>query len=109
MAGPPSREGVKAPLTVKRRKRQTEGSEYGAFIRRVLRAYSRRVAAGDVETLRDLAALADHVDQAITEAVAGLRDQGYSWSEIGARLGVSKQAAQQRWAARERETSGTET
>jgi len=97
MTGPPTRNNVKLPLTLKRRKREIEGSEYGAFVRRVLRAYSRRVAAGDVETLRDLIALSSEIDQAVTDAVAGLRTRGYSWSEIGDRLGVSKQAAQQRW------------
>ena len=32
-----------------------------------------------------------------TEAVKGLRDFGYSWAEIGSRLGITRQAAQQRW------------
>lgn len=97
-ASAPSRDSaVNLPLTLKRRKREVEGSEYGAFIRRVIRALSRRVAAGDVDALQDLAALADQVDQAVTEAVAGLRARGYSWTEIGDRLGISKQGAQQRW------------
>jgi hypothetical protein len=33
----------------------------------------------------------------MAEAVTGLRAHGYSWAEIGARLGISHQAAQQRW------------
>lgn len=33
----------------------------------------------------------------ITEAVTGLRAAGYSWAGIAARLGVPRQAAQQRW------------
>jgi hypothetical protein len=41
--------------------------------------------------------LADELDAAIAEAVRGLRARGYSWAEIGARLGITRQAAQQRW------------
>ena len=41
--------------------------------------------------------LADELDTAIAEAVNGLRKLGYSWAEIGSRLGISRQAAQQRW------------
>jgi hypothetical protein len=41
--------------------------------------------------------LAEEIDTAIAEAVKGLRSCGYSLAEIGARLGVTRQAAQQRW------------
>jgi hypothetical protein len=33
----------------------------------------------------------------MAEAVKGLRARGYSWGETGSRLGISRQAAQQRW------------
>jgi len=33
----------------------------------------------------------------VAVAVDGLRGSGYSWAEIAARIGVSRQAAQQRW------------
>ncbi|WP_433652082.1 hypothetical protein ACQP2C_06355 [Micromonospora zamorensis] len=92
---------VKRPLTpsVPRQKRRTvvENDEFAAFGRRIIRAHGRRVATGDVEALRDLVALSSVIDDAIGEAVIGLRAFGYSWSEIGSRLGISKQAAQQRW------------
>jgi hypothetical protein len=68
-------------LTPKRPGRQVENDEYGAFVRRGLRAYARRVGDGDVE------------------AVKGLRACGYSWAEIGSRLGITRQAAQQRCGA----------
>jgi hypothetical protein len=90
---------VKARLTPKRPRRQVENDEYGAFVRRVLRAYSRRVGDGDVEALVLLVGLAEEIDAAMAEAVKGLRARGYSWAEIGSRLGVSRQAAQQRWGA----------
>ena len=88
---------VKNPLTPKRAGRVRENDEYAAFARRVLRAYARRVATGDVEALTLMTDLADEIDAAIGQAVTGLRGFGYSWAEIGSRLGVTRQAAQQRW------------
>ena len=75
-----------------------ENSQYAAFARRILRAYARRISAGDIDALADITILAADIDNAIRQAVTGLRsDPGYSWAEIGARLGVTRQAAQQRW------------
>jgi hypothetical protein len=93
--------GVKAGLTPKQRRRTVENDEYGEFIRRILRAYSRRVADGDVEALSLMTGLVNELDNAIAEAVNGLRSRGYSWAEIGSRLGITRQAAQQRWGARD--------
>ena len=81
----------------KRSRRLVENDEYAAFVRRILRAYSRRVADGDVEALVLLVGLAEEIDTAMAEAVKTLGAHGYSWAEIGARLGISRQAAQQRW------------
>ncbi len=88
---------VKTPLTPKRPGRVRENDEYAAFARRVLHAYARRVAAGDVEALTLMTDLADEIDSAISQAVTGLRSFGYSWAEIGSRLGITRQAACQRW------------
>jgi hypothetical protein len=88
---------VKAALTPNRRRRVVENDEYAAFVRRAVAAYARRVAAGDVEALRDLVGLSADLDTALVNAVKGLRAFGYSWAEIGDRLGISRQAAQQRW------------
>jgi hypothetical protein len=88
---------VNDALTPKRRRPVTENSEYAAFARRILRAYSRRIATGDVESLTNLISLADDFNDAIQQAVNGLRATGYSWAEIGARLDITRQAAQQRW------------
>ncbi|MBF5032411.1 hypothetical protein IRY44_21895 [Micromonospora sp. ANENR4] len=95
---------VKKPLTpripVQRRRDVVENDAFAAFTRRIIRAHGRRVADGDVEALRDLVALSADLDDAIGEAVIGLRQFGYSWAEIGQRLGISRQAAQQRWGDR---------
>ena len=88
---------VKARLTPKRQRRQVENDEYTAFARRIVRAYSRRVGDGDVEALALMLGLAEEIDIALAEAVKGLRAHGYSWAEIGSRLGISRQAVQQRW------------
>ncbi|MEO3781313.1 hypothetical protein ABGB16_31875 [Micromonospora sp. B11E3] len=92
---------VKKTLTpirpVQRRREVVENDEFAAFARRIIRAHGRRVATGDVEALRDLVAMSTAIDDAVGQAVIGLRAFGYSWAEIGSRLGISRQAAQQRW------------
>src|SRR3954451_11196777 len=100
-----SKNTVKAALTPKPRKRsrrEVENREFDAFVRRILRAYARRVANGDVEALASLTALSAEVDAVTRLTVAGLRKgpYSYSWSEIAERLGVSKQAAQMRYGDR---------
>ena len=89
------RSSVKARLTPDRR-RVVENDEHASFVRRVIRAHARRVAAGDVEALADMTGLATELGEAITQAVTRLRNIGYSWAEIASRLGVTRQAAQQR-------------
>jgi hypothetical protein len=88
---------VNKPLTRNRRSRVVENDEYAAFLRRVIAAYSRRVAAGDIEAITTMAALAHDFDQAIRQAITGLRADGYSWADIALRLGITRQGAQQRW------------
>jgi hypothetical protein len=96
-AGPDRSNSVKRRLTPKRPRRPIENDEYAAFARRVLRAYSRRIAAGDIDALEDMADLAAEINTTMGDAVTGLRERGYSWAEIGTRLGITRQAAQQRW------------
>ena len=88
---------VNKPLTSKRRSRVVENDEYAAFLRRVIRAYSRRVASGDIEAITTMANLAGHLDDATRQAITGLRQSGYSWADIALRLGITRQGAQQRW------------
>lgn len=88
---------VKPGLTRKRAKRVVENDEFAAFTRRILAAYARRIASGDIEALPSLSQLSAEVDAAMREAVRGLRRFGYSWADIAARLGVSRQAVQMRY------------
>ena len=103
-AGAAERSTVKpaltATLTAAKRSRYVDNDEYAAFVQRIIRAHSRRVAAGDVDALAALVALSGELDQAISDAVGGLRAWGYSWTEIAARLGITRQGAQQRWTER---------
>ncbi len=57
----------------------------------------------DTGMLRVIASLAEQrnqVDEELTEAVRTARRAHRSWSEIGAMLGVSKQAAQRKYASK---------
>lgn len=90
--------GVNTALTPKRRTRPVvENDTYAAFTGRVIAAQGRRIARGDVDGLVDLIALHDDLVRALHIAVTGLRACGYSWADIAARLGITRQAAQQRW------------
>jgi hypothetical protein len=57
----------------------------------------------DTQALRIIADLVDQrseVDDQITDAVISARQAHRSWSEIGAMLGVSKQAAQRKYSSK---------
>ncbi len=77
----------------------TETQEFPAFMSRLLDSWARRVGEGDTYDLRELVDWRADVDAAIADAVAIGRDDGagWSWAEIGDALGISRQAAQQRW------------
>ena len=94
---PDRKNTVNNHLTPRPARRVIENDQYAAFARRILRSYARRVSAGDIEALTGMTALAADIDTTIRLAVTGLREHGYSWADIGHRLGVTRQAAQQRW------------
>ncbi len=81
----------------RRRREDVENDAYLVFVARVIKAAGKRIAQGDVDSLPDLAALTTDLDTALITAVQGLREFGYSWEQIASRLGVTRQAAQQRW------------
>ena len=75
---------------------------------RALEEWADRVDASelrqaDTDALREIAALARRraeVDEDLTAAIRSARRAQRSWSEIGAMLGVSKQAAHRKYAPR---------
>jgi hypothetical protein len=77
-----------------------ENDAYAAFAHRILAAYARRIAGGNIESPSLLMALAADIDAAIGQAITGLHAFRYSWVDIATRLGVTRQAARQRWGAR---------
>jgi hypothetical protein len=91
--------GVNAEMTPEGAGGTVETTEYLRFVRRILRALSRRVGAADVETLAEMVKLRDELDGRIVEAIAGLRHDATpaSWAEIGRALEISRQAAHKRW------------
>jgi hypothetical protein len=96
---------VNRKTTRRRRKPAVENDEYAAFARRVLRAYARRIGKGDIDEFAQMAAIAAEMDDILRQAVAGLRAAGFSWADIAARTGTTRQAAWKRWAA----TSGNDS
>ena len=53
-----------------------------------------------LRTIAELVEKRDDVDTALLDAIRDARHADRSWSEIGAMLGVSKQAAQRKYAAK---------
>jgi hypothetical protein len=72
-----------------------ENEAYAGFCGRVVRSLGDRVGDGDVHELQYIRTLGELVDEAAGRAVLGLLAQGYSYAEIGAGIGVSRQAVHQ--------------
>ena len=53
-----------------------------------------------LRTIAELVEQRDDVDMALLDAIRDARNTDRSWSEIGAMLGVSKQAAQRKYAVK---------
>lgn len=87
----------------KRTKVEREAPEIGAMVRRMIRALVRRAAEGDTEALEQLANIERELPQAVTVAgwlmATGERmpGDGYSFTELGDVLDISRQAARQRF------------
>lgn len=84
-----------------RRKIEREDGTWRNRVKELLRMHTESLGdyAGDASTLLGLARASTLLDELTREAVAEARDgeAPLSWSEIGAALGMSKQAAQQRY------------
>lgn len=76
--------------------RGSDHADYYRFASRTARAFGRRVADSDPDDLALLLALRDQLDDAIGVAVTAQRSR-FSWAEIAAGLGMTKQGVQQRW------------
>lgn len=83
------------------RKAPVETAAYAGFVHRILKAYGRRVGGGDIGALREMVELRAELDAQLAEAVGRLRSEPwcYSWAQIADELGMTRQAAQKRWAS----------
>jgi len=86
---------VKEPLTPKPPR---EASEVADAVSRMMRALARRASSGDLQALVEMAALQGELRAQMRRAATELRlHHGYSWADLGLALGISRQAAEQRW------------
>jgi hypothetical protein len=74
-----------------------ETMDYLSMVRRMIRAAGKRVAWADEPELRELVDMRKHLDEAIQHAVERQRDRGVTWQRIGDALGITRQAAQERF------------
>lgn len=88
------------PLTADehKRRRYEAPAVTGAALRQI-NALVTRCAEGDTEALEGLAAIAHRVERAQFEGARALYAKGYTWQAVGDLLGITRQAASQRFRA----------
>lgn len=100
-AQPEQQASVNPAFTPRPRRRRApryrETPAYVAMVRRMVRGLGKRVADMDVASLPELASLSKAVDDVLRDTVTQLHDRGYSWNDIARELGVTRQAAYQRF------------
>lgn len=86
------------------RAREVEASELAGAVQRFLRALVRRAGEGDSEAVEALNAVHQATGQALTDGVRAWRAfqpahnaPAYSWTDVASLLGITRQAAQQRF------------
>jgi hypothetical protein len=79
--------------------RIVENSDYAKFVGRTIRAYARMVGGeGDIDALPDMIAQLAEMRAAVVSAIEQLRSvHGYSWEDVGIRIGVDRNSARERW------------
>jgi hypothetical protein len=89
-------QSVKAP---EERKSASSGLKSVEFAERIVIAAGRKIEAEwDLDSLKALARLRSTVDDAMHQAVTRMRAEGgYSWADVGTALGITRQAAEQRF------------
>lgn len=79
-----------------------ETEQYLEAVQRMLRALGRRVADADIDLLAELDNCRHTIDEIVGIAARHLHEaHGYSWAQIGAALGITKQSAHERFTVRE--------
>ena len=80
-----------------KRRRERDNPEYLNMLHRLIARAGERVADADIEQLTQLMELRRDLDDAILQAVGGLRDNYVTWQDIGSATGTTRKAAQMRW------------
>ena len=90
------------PLAEKRKTvaKHREADELGAFVQRMFRALVRRAADGDLLAVEVLADLQRSCAESTREAGEAAWKSGYSYTQVGDALGITRQGARQRFAGR---------
>jgi hypothetical protein len=89
----------KARLSARKAEPRSDEDLVGAVLR-LIDAVGRRAATADPDSAQHLRLIGEQLDAATVVAVRGWRAAGFSDSQIGRELGVTKQAVQQRWPRR---------
>lgn len=71
--------------------------EYMQMIQRLIRRLGERVGEEDPSSLRHLRLVQQYTEGALRRAIDDLRQTGYTDVQIGAELGMTRQAVQQKW------------
>jgi hypothetical protein len=87
----------KCRRAARRQGRTTSPDQRADHIERLIERLAEGISDNGTEHLPTLAAVSQAADYALRYAVTHLRDLGVSWADIGDALGISRQAAQQRW------------
>jgi hypothetical protein len=88
---------MKSTSARRRSRPPVDTSAYLLMVARIVAAAGQRVSDGDPEDLAALISLRAALDDAIIDAVRGLRDAGTTWEDIGAATGTTRQAAIMKW------------
>jgi hypothetical protein len=78
-----------------RAERITETGEFGRAAIRMIRTMARRVGASDIAEFGAMWEVMEESERAVTKTVDDLRVSGFSWAEIAAEVGWTKQRLQQ--------------
>ena len=84
-------------------KRAKQASALGNWAKRVRASDLVEIDTDELKAIAQYAQRRDFLDRALTEAICTARRNGRSWAQIGTMLGVSKQAAQRKYAKFTRE------
>jgi hypothetical protein len=85
-----------------RGERVTETAEFSKAAVRMIRQMAKRVGGSDIAEFGAMVEVMAEAEHAVVAAIDGLRASGYSWAEIGAEIGWSKQRLAQ-WRQRRAE------